>query len=64
MIVAQFVDESFGESCYCASTLKKFLLRKNKEIFSKHPLLPDFGVPDDRDLSTGSNFNPPPNFGG
>jgi hypothetical protein len=37
------------------------------ETFEKHPLLPNSGVPDNRDLrqaSTGSNFNPPPTFGG
>ena len=37
------------------------------ETFTKRPLLPNSGVPDNRDLrfaSTGSNFNPPPNFGG
>ena len=28
------------------------------EIFAKRPFLPDFCVPDNRDLSTGSNFNP------
>jgi len=37
------------------------------ETFEKRPLLPNSGVPDNRDLrqaSTVSNFNPPPNFGG
>jgi hypothetical protein len=28
------------------------------ETFEKHPLLSNSGVPDNRDLSTGSNFNP------
>ena len=28
------------------------------EAFEKHLLLPNFCVPDDWDLSTGSNFNP------
>jgi hypothetical protein len=28
------------------------------ETFAKRPLLLNFGVPDERDLSTGSNFNP------
>jgi hypothetical protein len=28
------------------------------ESFAKRPLLPNFCVPDERDLSTGSNFNP------
>ncbi len=30
----------------------------NDETFAKRPLLPNFCVPDERDLSTGSNFNP------
>ena len=37
------------------------------ETFAKRPFLLNFSVPDNRDLrfdSTGSNFNPPPNFGG
>jgi len=34
------------------------------DTFEKRPLLPNPGVPDNRDLSTFSNFNPPPNFGG
>ncbi len=33
------------------------LLIKN-ETFAKHPLLPNFCVPDERDLTIGSNFNP------
>ncbi len=28
------------------------------ETFTKRPLSPNFCVPDERDLSTGSNFNP------
>ena len=28
------------------------------ETFAKCPFLPNFCVPDNRDLSTGSNFNP------
>jgi hypothetical protein len=28
------------------------------ETFEKRPLLPNSGVPDNRDLSTGSNFTP------
>jgi hypothetical protein len=28
------------------------------EPISKRPLLPNICVPDERDLSTGSNFNP------
>jgi len=28
------------------------------ETFAKRPLLPNFCGPDERDLSTGSNFNP------
>jgi hypothetical protein len=28
------------------------------ETFAKHPFLPDFCVPDNRDLRTGSNLNP------
>jgi hypothetical protein len=28
------------------------------ETFAKRPLLPNFCVPDERDLSTGSNLNP------
>jgi hypothetical protein len=37
------------------------------EAFEKHPFLLYFFVPVERDLHrvpTGSNFNPPPNFGG
>ncbi len=28
------------------------------KTFAKHPLLPNFCVPDERDLLTGLNFNP------
>jgi len=36
----------------------KLLFSDFIETFAKRPLLPNFRVPDERDLSTGSNCNP------
>ncbi len=40
------------------ATIILFLVDRPYETFANRPLLPNFCVPDERDLSTGSNFNP------